>query len=196
MNGAQTDGESKRRVVGTYKQLIVEAAGNCTHLRLGMVERHGRSKSSNDEPPVSANHAVAGFPIRRHPVHVCIARCDLETSREDADDPGSRPVEHDSRANRIVRASQTRLPEAMTDQDQRLPLLGFFARPAASLHGLNTEKWKQVGRDVAADDLFRPFCSRQRRGHGIEYGDVGKGLVLTPPLFDIPGGFGFAVRVR
>ena len=32
------------------RQLIVEAAGDCTHLRLGLVERHVRSKSSNDEP--------------------------------------------------------------------------------------------------------------------------------------------------
>lgn len=38
--------------------MIVEAAADCAHLRLGPVERHGRSKSSNDEPRVSAAHAV------------------------------------------------------------------------------------------------------------------------------------------
>ena len=97
-----------------------------------------------------------------------------------------KPVEHDGRADRIVRASETRLPEAMTDQDQSLPLLGFFGRKAASLHGLDTEEWKQVGGDAGADDLFRPVRSRQRRGHGIEGGHVREALTLTPPLFDIP----------
>ena len=38
------------------------------------------------------------------------------------------------------RASETRLPEAMTDQDQPLPLLGFFGRKATSLHGLDAEE--------------------------------------------------------
>ena len=119
------------------RQLIVEAAGDGAHLRLGLVERHGRSKSADDEPRLSAAHAAAG---RVRLPHVCIEPRDLEISREDADDLGRKPVEHERRADRIVRASETRLPEAMTDQDQPLPLLGFFGRKAASPHGLDTEE--------------------------------------------------------
>ena len=57
------------------------------------------------------------------------------------------------RAERIARASESRLPEAMTDHDQSL--LGFFAREAAPQDGLHTEEWKQVGGDTHAEDLLR-----------------------------------------
>ena len=135
------------------RQLIVEAAGDCAHLRLGLVERRGRPKSSDDEPRLSAAHAAAG---RVRLPHVGVERRDLEISREDADDLRRQAVEHERRAERIVRASESRLPEAMTDQDQSLPLLGFFGRKVAPQHGLDTEEWKQVGGDAGADDLLRP----------------------------------------
>ena len=51
-----------------------------------------------------------------------------------------KPVDHDGRADRIVRAPETRLPEVMTDQDQQLLLFGFFRRKAASLSGLDAEQ--------------------------------------------------------
>jgi hypothetical protein len=135
------------------RQLIVEAAGDCAHLRLGLLERRGRSKSSNDEPRLSATDAVAGSV--RLP-HVCIEPRDLEISREDADDLGRRAVEHKRRAERIVRACESRLPEAMTDQDQPLPQLGFFRREAAPQDGLDAEECQQVRGDARADDL--PFA--------------------------------------
>ena len=62
----------------------------------------------------------------------------------------------------------------MTDQDQSLPLLGFFDREAAPQDGLDTEQWKQVGGDARADDLLDPFISTQQRGHGIEGGQAAK----------------------
>ena len=58
------------------RQLIVEAAGDGAHLRLGLVERHGRPKSSDDEPRLSAAHAAAG---RVLPTRLPRPR-DLETS--------------------------------------------------------------------------------------------------------------------
>jgi hypothetical protein len=70
--------------------------------------------------------------------HVCIEPRGLETSREDADDLARQPVEHDGRADRIVRATEARLPKAMTDEDQPLVLLAFFGRKA-SPHGLHAE---------------------------------------------------------
>src|SRR4029453_13212094 len=42
------------------RKLIVEAAGGCAHLRLGLVERYARPKSPDDEPRLSAAHAAAG----------------------------------------------------------------------------------------------------------------------------------------
>ena len=84
-----------------------------------------------------AAHAAAG---RVRLPHVCIERRDLEISREDADDLGRKPVEHEGRSDRIVRASETGLPEAMTNQDQSFLLLGFFGRKVASPHGLDTEE--------------------------------------------------------
>ena len=128
-------------------QLIVQAAGDRAHLRLGLVERHGRSKSSHDEPRLTTAHAAVGrvrFP------HVCIEPRDPEISREDADDLGRQPVEHEARSDRIVRASETGLPEAMTNQDQSFLLLGFVARKATSPHGLDTEEWKEVGGNAGA----------------------------------------------
>ena len=171
------------RFLAVSRQLIVEAAGDCAHLRLGLVERHGRSKSSNDEPRFSAAHALAG---RVRLPHVCVEPRDLEIGREDADDLARKAIEHERRAERIVRASESRLPEAMTDQDQPLPLLGFFGRKAAPQDGLDTEEWKQVGGDARADDLLHAVSSGQQRGHGIEGGHVREALTLTPPLFDIP----------
>ena len=128
------------------RQLIVEAAGDCAHLRLGLVERHGRSKSSNDEPRLTAAHAAAG---RVRLPHVCIEPRDLEIGREDADDPARKAVEHKGRAERIVRASETRLPEAMTDQDQSLPLLGFFGRKAAPRTGRTPRSGSRLGEMLA-----------------------------------------------
>jgi hypothetical protein len=125
------------------RQLIVEAAGDCAHLRLSLFERHRRPKSSNDEPRVSATEAPARIPILRSRVrlpHVGIEPRDLETSGEDADDLKRKPVEQDGRSDRIVRAPETGLPKSMTDQDEPLPLLGFFGRKATSLHGLDAEE--------------------------------------------------------
>ena len=164
-------------------QSIVQAAGDGAHLRLGLVERHARPKSRDDEPRLSAAHAAVG---RVRLPHVCLETRDLEISRENADDLGRNAVDHEGRAERIVRASESRVPEAMTDQDQSLLLLGFLGRKAAPQDGLDTEEWKQVGGDARADDLFRPVCSGQHRGHGIEGGHVREALTVTPPLLDIP----------
>ena len=134
----------------------------CSTTRLGLIERCGRSESANDEPRVFATSALTVTPIHRRRVrlpHVCIEPCYLETRREDADDLGRNAVEHDGRADRILRTPETRLPEVMTDEDQPLPLFGFFRRKAASQRGLDAEECKQVGGDAAADDLFCPFCS-------------------------------------
>ena len=97
-----------------------------------------------------------------------------------------KPFEHDGRAERIVRATEPRLPEPMTDQDQPLSLLGFIGRKATPEDGLDTEEWKQVGRDARADDLLRPVSSGEHRGYRIEGGQIREGLTLSPPLIDIP----------
>jgi hypothetical protein len=118
-------------------QLIVEAAGDCDHLCLGLLERRRQSKSPNDGPHLSTTNALPGrvrFP------HVGIESRDPETRRENADDLRRNAVEHDRRADRIVRACESRLPEAMTDQDEPLPLLGFVSRKAASQRGLDPEE--------------------------------------------------------
>jgi hypothetical protein len=117
--------------------LIVEAAGDGAHLRLSLLERHSGSKPSNDEPRRSVTDALAG---RVRAPHICIEPRDLEISREDADDLGGKPVEHEGRAERIVRACESRLPEAMTDQDQPLPLLGFLGGKASSVRGMDAEE--------------------------------------------------------
>jgi hypothetical protein len=117
--------------------LIVEAAGDCAHLRLGLVERPASPKSRDDEARPSAAHGVAG---RARPPDVCIEIRDLEISRKNADDPRRKAVDYEGRAEPIVRACESRLPQAMTDQDQPLPLLGFFARKAAPQDGLDTEE--------------------------------------------------------
>ena len=94
-------------------------------------------------------------------------------------------VDHERRPDGVFRAAEHGLPEAMTDQDQRLPLGRFLAREAASQQRLNAEEWKQVGRDAGAGDAVRALRSRQRHRHGIEGGDVREGLSLGPPLFDV-----------
>src|SRR5205823_14757721 len=111
---------------------------------------------------------------------------DLEISREDADDLTRKAIEYKRGAERIVRASESRLPEAMTDQDQPLPLLGFFGRKAAPQDRLDTEDWKQVGGDARAHDLLHAVSSGQHRGHGIEGGHIHEALTLIQPLLDIP----------
>jgi hypothetical protein len=124
-------------------QLIVEAMGDCGHLRLGLCERYGWSKPSNHEPRVSDTDVLRGASILKSRVrlpHVCLESRDLETRGQDAEDLGRNAVDHDGRANRILRASETRLPEAMTDEDELLALLRFLSRKAASHHGLHAEK--------------------------------------------------------
>ena len=134
------------------RQLIVEAAGDGAHLRLGLVERHGRSKSSDDEPRLSAAHAAAG---RVRLPHVCIEPRDLEISREDADDLGRKPVEHEGGADRIVRASETRLPEAMTNQDQ-----SFLPCSASSLEKLRPRTgWTPRSERRLGEMLAPTICS-------------------------------------
>ena len=54
-------------------------------------------------------------------------------------------VKLDGRADRIERAAETGLPEAMADQGQTLPLLGLLGRETAPMQGLNAEQWKEVG---------------------------------------------------
>src|SRR5262249_21296640 len=149
------------------RQLIVEATGDCAHLRLSLVERHARSKSSNDEPRVSAAYALAA---RVRLPHVCIEPRDLETCSEDADDLGRKAVEHDGSAERNARPTDPRLREPMTDQAQPLSLLGFVGRKTTPEDGLDTEERKQVGGDARADDLLRPVSSGEHRGHRIEGG--------------------------
>jgi hypothetical protein len=78
------------------------------------------------------------------------------------------------------------LPEAVTNQDEPLLLLGFFRRKVASQDGTDTQEWKQVGRDARTDDLLHTLSSCQERGHSVEGGQVLKALTLTPPVFDIP----------
>src|SRR5688500_18395360 len=83
---------------------------------------------------VCASHAAAG-PVRLP--HVSLEPRDLETSRQDAHDLGREAVEHEARAERIARASESRLPEAMADQDRPLTLVGLFGRKAAPQDGLD-----------------------------------------------------------
>ena len=129
------------------RQLLVETAGDRAHLRLGLLESHVRSKSSNDEPGTCATRTREALPNPETscaaPTHPHRVVANLETCREDADDLGRKPVELDGRADRIERASETRLPEAMTDQGQTLPLLGLLGREAAPVQGLNAEQWKE-----------------------------------------------------
>jgi hypothetical protein len=120
--------------------------------------------------------------------HICIDSPDQEIDGEYADDLRRSAVDDERRAERAGRAPESRLPEAMTDHDHPLPLFGFVGRKAAPQHGPDTEERQQVGGDTRADDLFRPVCSSQRRGHGIEGGHVHEALALTAPLFDIPKG--------
>ena len=113
------------------RHLLVETACDRAHLRLGLIDRHVRPQSPDDEPRTCAAHAATGLPIRKQRVrlpHIRIEARKLETCREDADDQRRTSVELDGRADRIVRASKTGLPEAMTDQGQALPL----ARPPRS----------------------------------------------------------------
>ena len=83
------------------RQLIVEAAGDCAHLRLGLIERHGRSKSSNDEPRFSAAHALAG---RVRLPHVCIEPRDWKSAGRMPMIWRRKPVEHEA-SRRAHRAS-------------------------------------------------------------------------------------------
>ena len=130
------------------RQLLVETLRDRAHLRLGLLESHVRAKSSDDEPGIGAAHAAADFPIRKHRVrlpHIGVEPRKLETRGENADDSRGTSVKLDGRADGIVRAAETRLPEAMTDQDQTLPLLGLLGREAAPLQGLNAKQRKEVG---------------------------------------------------
>src|SRR5262245_40890722 len=90
------------------------------HLRLHLPERDGRAQPTHDKPCVSATSALSARATLGHRVwlpHVCIELRDLEVHRENADDPGRQAVQHDSRADRMSRAAETRLPEAMADED-------------------------------------------------------------------------------
>src|SRR4030095_8312642 len=116
----------------------------------------------------------AAHPVRRP--HVGIEPRDLEIRRENADDLVRKAIEHKGGAKRIARASETPVPEAMTNQDQPLPLLNFFGGKATSLYGLDAEERKQVGRNARAGYLFRPVGSGQRSGRGVERGDVREAL--------------------
>src|SRR3954466_15530133 len=153
--------------------MIVEVAGDGAHFRLGLVERHGRSKPPNHEPRFCASRAPAA---RVRLPHVCIEPRDLEISREDAYDPARKAIEYKGGAERIVRASKSRSPEPMTDQNEPLPLLGFFGRKAAPQDGADTEQWKQVGGDAGTDDLLHAVTSCQNRGHAIEGGHIREAL--------------------
>ena len=92
------------------RQLIVDAAGDGAHLRLGLVERHARSKSSNDEPR-SARRARCGGSCAA-PTRLRRPR-DLEISRENADDLGRKPVD----ARGSLRAHRTSLRNAPARSD-------------------------------------------------------------------------------
>jgi hypothetical protein len=59
---------------------------------------------------------------------------------ENTDDPGRSSVKMNGRADRIERASETGLPEAMTDQGQPLPLLSLLSRKDATVQGLNPKQ--------------------------------------------------------
>ncbi len=165
------------------RQLVVEATADSAHLRLGLLERRGRSKSSDNEPPFSATNVLAS---RMRLPDVLIEFGELEPRRQDADDLRRKPIEHDGRADRLARACESGSPEAMADQDHAFSLLGLFGRKATSERGLDAEEREQVGGDAGAGDLFHPIRSGQRPGDGVEGGHVLEALTLTPPLFDIP----------
>ena len=116
------------------RQLLVEAARDRAHFRLGLLEGHVRSKSSHDGPEVRAARAAQRLPSPdtscAAPTHPRVA--EWEIRRKDADDPGRSAVKLNGRAYRIERASETGLPEAMTDQGQPLPLLGLLRREACA----------------------------------------------------------------
>ena len=104
-------------------QLIVPAA--TTRSSAGRVERRARPKSSDHEHSVSAcTRAASGcFSHTRNDIRDWKSAGDAEISKA--------CVEHKGRSERIVRAGESRLPEGMTDQDEPLPLLGFFGRKVA-----------------------------------------------------------------
>ena len=114
------------------RQLLVETACDRVHLRLGLLESHVRSKSSNDEPEPEPRARAARFPIRdtscaapTHPHRVCAnwkSAGRMPMIREGTPSSSMR------RAYRIERASETGLPEAIADQRQTLPLLGLLGR--------------------------------------------------------------------
>src|SRR5262249_21646097 len=117
------------------------------HLGLGLLKFHLRPNSSNHGPETCTTQAPQGFPVRIHRIRLPYIRVVVESEvhRENADDPGRSAVKLNARADRIQRASEAGLPEAMTDQSQALPLLGLFCREGASMQGLNAEQGKQVG---------------------------------------------------
>ena len=117
--------------------------------------------------------------------HVGIEASGRKAHGQDADDLFRTTVDHERRPDGVLRAAEHGLPEAMTDQDQRLPLGRFLARETASQQRLHSEEWKEVGRDAGAGDAVRALRSRQRHRHGIEGGDVREALALSPPLFDV-----------
>ena len=64
-------------------------------------------------------------------------------------------VEHEGRAERIVRASESRLPEAMTDQDQPLPL----ARLLRSKSCVPATGWTPRSESRLGEMLAPTICS-------------------------------------
>src|SRR6266481_223015 len=126
------------------------------------------------------------FPIRKHRVRLPQIRSEspeLETCREDTNDPGSASVKLDGRAYRIQGASETGLPEAMTDHRQTLLLLGLLGREDAPVQGLNAEQWKDVGCDPGNADLFHPIFTCERHGNTIKESHIREAPALAPPLF-------------
>ena len=116
---------------------LVETARDRVHLRLGLLESHVRSKSSNDGPETCATRTAKDLPIRIHRVRFPHSRVvvKLEVRRENADDTGGSAVQVYGGAYRVERASETGLPEAMTDHCQTLPLLGLLGREDAPVQG-------------------------------------------------------------
>src|SRR5204863_7989855 len=119
-------------------------------------------------PKTWAARATQFVPIRIHRTRLPHIRAGSEIRGENTDDPGRSAFQLNTRADRIERASEAGLPEAMTDQRQALPLLSLLSRKDAPMQGPNAKQWEQVSRSPEDTNLFRPIRGRQRRRNAIE----------------------------
>src|SRR5262249_587491 len=125
------------------------------------------------------------FPIRKQRVGLPHIR-GFKVCRENADDLRRNSIKHERRADRISRASEPRLPEAVAYQRDVLALLRLFVGKTASVQGPTAKEWKQIGGAPCDTDPFRPVFIHQRRRDGIKDANVCEVPALATPLLDSP----------